>query len=131
MRVQVPSAVAMFLTLTLALHVPVQAALLLTLVGVPVARAVQQRRRGPAVEHRDPFDDGTSDREWREDFRFTRDDVRTLARALGLPRVIVLPSGHRLDRDIALLFLLARHVYMDSPPRVRRHNHGLLVTPVA
>ena len=83
--------------------------------GLPLPAALQ-RTRGAAVEHGDPFDDGTSDADWKDDFRFTREHVRALARALALPRVIRLPSRHKMDRDVAMLLLLARHASAHTAP---------------
>ena len=104
----------------IALHVgaglPLPAAVVLAVFGVPLLRRALQRTRGAAVEHGDPFDDGTSDADWKDDFRFTREHVRALARALALPRVIRLPSRHKMDRDVAMLLLLARHASAHTAP---------------
>jgi hypothetical protein len=68
----------------------------------------RSRKRGPARPKPDPFATHHTDEQFKLKYRFYRDDVRRLARELGLPPIIRTESRHTMPRDRAVLCLLAK-----------------------
>ncbi len=67
-------------------------------------------RRGTKQLHPDPFAGPIDEESFKRKYRFYPDDVKRLARALGLPATVVAGSRHTMPRDRAVLVLLAKCV---------------------
>ena len=67
-------------------------------------------RRGQAWPRVDPFATAHSEDKFKAKYRFYRNDVRALARALGLPTIVRAGTRHTMHRDHAVLCLLAKYV---------------------